>query len=247
MRLWSVVDGGLKQTFFGAQKNINSCGISVDSKVIYSAGFDCKSTIWNNQGQIKAQSSDPAHNDAVSKLRTCQNPSNNYYVTVGWDGFVKVWSVLGQCIASVRAHDGPAYALDINKNGEYFITGGKDGKVKLWKYSDLKAPVKEWEINQPINDLKISPVESWIAVATDSQVFLIDYNASDASKVIIASSQNVISQKTQDGKEAKPIRYKTKTLTWDPKSIYLFAGCDNGQLKVLKVDKIGDSNNIKIN
>jgi guanine nucleotide-binding protein subunit beta-2-like 1 protein len=54
MRLWSVVDGSLKQTFFGASKNINTCGISVDSKVIYSAGFDFKTTIWNTLGQLKA-------------------------------------------------------------------------------------------------------------------------------------------------------------------------------------------------
>lgn len=242
MRLWNIVDGSLKQTFFGSQKEINSCGISVDSKVIYSAGFDNKTTIWNTLGQIKAQSQDPVHTDSVSKLKVSPNPENSYYVTAGWDGFVKVWTVLGACQTSVRAHEGPIYALDINKNGQYFVTGGKDGKVKLWKYSDLKAPVKEWEINQVINDVKISPVEHWIAVATDSQVLLIDYNAQDQSQVIIATSQNVIAQKTGDAKEdaqVKPIRYKTKNLVWDPKSIYLFAGCDNGKLKVLKVDKVG--------
>lgn len=95
MRLWSVIDGSLKQTFFGATKEINSCGISVDSKVIYSAGFDDKTTIWNTLGQLKAQSSDPAHTDSVSKLRVSPNPENNYYATTGWDGFVKIWTVLG--------------------------------------------------------------------------------------------------------------------------------------------------------
>ena len=177
MRLWSVVDGSLKQTFFGAQKEINTCGISVDSKVIYSAGFDNKTTIWNTVGQLKATSADPAHTDAVSKLRVSSNPENSYFVTIGWDGFVKIWGILGNCLTSVRGHDGPIYALDINKNGQYFVTGGKDGKVKLWKYSDLKVPVKEWDFNEVINDVKISPTEHWIAIATDSKVRLIDYNA----------------------------------------------------------------------
>lgn len=92
-------------------------------------------------------SSDPCHLDAVSKLEVSPNPENNYFITIGWDGYVKVWSVLGQCNASFKAHNGPINALNINKNGQYFVTGGKDGKVKLWKYSDLKAPVKEWEVN----------------------------------------------------------------------------------------------------
>lgn len=50
MRLWNIVDGSLKAKFFGSQKEINSCGISIDSKVIYSAGFDNKTTIWNTLG-----------------------------------------------------------------------------------------------------------------------------------------------------------------------------------------------------
>lgn len=239
MRLWNIVDGSLKQTFFGSRKEINACGISIDSKVIYSAGFDNKTTIWNTLGQMKAESAEPGHIDAVTKLRVSPNPENNYFVTVGWDGFVKIWSNLGACQASIRAHDSPIYALDINKNGQYFVTGGKDGKIKLWKYSDLKAPVKEWDINQPINDLKISPVEHWIAVATDSKILLIDYNAQEQSKVIIAISENIKQEKTDKGAVISEENYKVKNLVWDPKSLYLFAGCDNGLLKVLKVNNNG--------
>lgn len=109
-------------------------------------------------------------------MRVCQNPEASYYVTVSWDGYVKLWSKFTQCIASFKAHEGPIYALDINRTGQYFVTGGKDGFVKLWKYSDLQTPVRTWELNEEINDVKFSPVEQWIAVATNKRVCLIDIN-----------------------------------------------------------------------
>lgn len=49
--------------------------------------------------------------------------------------------------------------MDINKNGQYFVTGGKDGRVKVWKYADLKNPVKVYEFNEEINEVKFSSQE----------------------------------------------------------------------------------------
>lgn len=97
MRLWNLVSGDCKQTFFGAQKEISSCGISFDNRIIYSSGFDNQTTIWNTQGQIKALTKDDMHNDVISRMKVAQIPDQAYYVTVSWDGCVKVWSKFCVC------------------------------------------------------------------------------------------------------------------------------------------------------
>jgi WD40 repeat protein len=133
--------------------------------------------------------------------------------------------------------------LDINKNGQYFVTGGKDGKVKLWKYSDLKNPVRVWEFDEEINDIKISSQEQWIAVATNSNVFIVDIQAQNKENEIIAEISNVVETKVQseDSKDGKLLKrlYKAMSLSWDEKSQFIFVGCDNGLLKIIPVIKKG--------
>lgn len=241
MRLWNLVSGTCKQQFQGSQKEITSCGISYDSRIIYSSGFDQLTTIWNTQGQIKASTTEDQHTDVISKMKVAQIPDQAYYVTVSWDGYAKVWNKFCVCQASFKAHDGPIYALDINKNGQYFVTGGKDGKVKLWKHSDLKNPVRVWEFNEEINDVKIASQEQWIAVATNANVYIIDIHTQDKENEIIATISNTVQTKVidEDTKEEKILKrnYKTVSLTWDDKSQFIFAGCDNGLLKVIEVTK----------
>lgn len=43
----------------------------------------------------------------------------------------------------------------------------------------------------------------------------------------------------EDSKENRTIErtYKTVSLSWDEKSAFLFAGCDNGLLKIIEVTK----------
>lgn len=156
MRLWNLANGECKQSFFGVNREITSCGISFDNRIVYSSGMDNITTIWNTQGQIKATTTENQHTDFVSRMRVAQVPDQPYYVTVSWDGLVKVWNKFCVCQASFIAHEGPIHALDINKNGQYFVTGGKDGRVKVWKYADLKNPVKVYEFNEEINEVKFS-------------------------------------------------------------------------------------------
>lgn len=241
MRLWNLANGECKQNFQGVNREITSCGISFDNRIVYSSGMDNITTIWNTQGQIKATTTEYQHTDFVSRMRVAQIPDQPYYITVSWDGLVKVWNKFCVCQASFVAHEGPIYALDINKNGQYFVTGGKDGKVKVWKYSDLKNPVKVYEFNEEINEVKFSTQEQWIAVATNSTVRIIDLQADDKESEIIAESSNVVENEigldTKGNKITTKRLLKTVSICWDEKGDFIFGGCDNGLLKIMKVTK----------
>jgi guanine nucleotide-binding protein subunit beta-2-like 1 protein len=97
MRLWNLVNGTCKQTFFGVNKEISACGISYDNRIVYSSGFDNITTIWNTQGQIKATTTENQHTDVISRMRVASIPDQSYYVTVSWDGYVKVWNKFCVC------------------------------------------------------------------------------------------------------------------------------------------------------
>ena len=242
MRLWSVANGSCKQQFQGSKKEITSCGISLDNRIIYSSGLDQLTTIWNTQGQVKASTTEDQHTDAVSRMRVAQIPDQAFYVTVSWDGFIKVWNKFCVCQASFKGHEGPIYALDINRAGQYFVTGGKDGKVKLWKHSDLKNPVGVWEFQEEIREVKIASAEQWIAVATNSFVYVIDIRAQDKEKEIIVRSSNTVKSEVASDDNSGEQRtlsrtYKTVSLAWDERSGFLFAGCDNGHIKVIALAK----------
>lgn len=105
--------------------------------------------------------------------------------------------------------------------------------LKQWKYSDPRAAVMSWDINESINDIKVSPTENWIAVATNTRVILIDLNAQNQNEIILGESENVAT----DENENVLFKFKTSNITWDPKSMFLFAGCDNGNIKVLFIDR----------
>lgn len=65
--------------------------------------------------------------------------------------------------------------------------------------------------------------------------------AEDKESEIIAESSNVV--ETEVGVDAKGNKVTTKRLlktvsiAWDDKSDFIFGGCDNGLLKVMKVTK----------
>lgn len=82
--------------------------------------------MWNIKGQLKIISNSYNHLDCVSKIRHSPSEKNKYYASVGWDGKLKIWNGFFIIDASIKAHEGPIYALAINTNGMYLATGGKD-------------------------------------------------------------------------------------------------------------------------
>ena len=91
--------------------------------------------------------------------------------------------------------------------------------------------------------MKIAPQEQWVAVATNSNVFIVDIQAQAKEESIIAEISNTVESVVQveDQKESRTLErtYKAVSLTWDEKCQYLFVGCDNGLLKIIEVTKKG--------
>lgn len=221
MRLWSLKTGKCTEKFFGLNKEINSCAFSYDSRQIFSSGFDSKLSLWNIKGNLKAQS-EQNHQDSVSRIRFSPSAKNEFYVSVGWDGRLKVWTKFFKCLSSFKAHEDPIYALDINKTGGYLATGAKDGQVKIWKVSSLEKAIATYQSDSQVNDCAFNPKFQWIAAASDKSLRIWDIASEKEEPIVIEKAD-------------KKLNFKFTSIAWDENGENVFVGCSDGLIRVFNV------------
>ncbi len=171
LRLWSLKTGKcIKRFSHVGQKEILSTAFSHDGRQVFSSGSDKKLSLWNTKGDYVMGSDNTNHSDWVSKIRYSPSQKNKFYASVGWDGELKIWTDSFRQAATVKAHDGPIYALAINGQGNFIATGGKDKTVKLWKVGETDKALKEFKCDSNITDLAFHPEMKWLAVATENSV-----------------------------------------------------------------------------
>lgn len=223
MRLWSLKTGKCTEKFFGSQQSITSCAFSYDSRQIFSTGFDNKLTLWNTKGEQKAFSKEKNHQDCVNKIRFSPSAKNEYYASVGWDGRLKIWTKFFKCNASFKASEDPLYALSISTNGVYLATGGKDCKVKIWKLQAFDKPQVVYDADSVVNDCAFNPKYQWVVAACDNGLRTWDISNEPAKALI---SLDV----------PKGEKYKFTSVAWDREGTHIFAGCNDGVIRVYKVE-----------
>ena len=92
MRLWDLKQGGAKHVFNGHKKEVLSCCFNPDNRVILSGGCEKNIKLWNVKGECKYTIDENKHSDWVSRVRYSPSEKCEYFATVGWDGFLKIWN-----------------------------------------------------------------------------------------------------------------------------------------------------------
>lgn len=233
LRLWSLKAGKCVKRFHNqGQKEILATAFSPDDRQIFSAGSDNKLSIWNTKGEFIVASDKGNHADWVSKIRYSPSAKNKFYASVGWDGYLKIWTDFFKLAGSVKAHDGPIYALAINATGKQIATGGKDKVVRLWKVGEFDKPDKEFKCDSNIVDLAFHPEMQWIAVATENSVKFYElYNDSDKPDASVEPTQ--ISKKSS-------VKPKFTSIAWSSNGKALYAGATDGIIRVYTIDMAHD-------
>lgn len=229
LRLWSLKAGKCTGRFsHHGQKEILSTAFSPDDRQIFSAGSDNRLSIWNTRGECITTSEKGNHGDWVSKIRYSPSAKNKFYASAGWDGSLKIWTDFFKLASSVKAHDGPIYALAINATGKCIATGGKDKVVRLWKVGEFDKPDKEFKVDSNVVDLAFHPEMQWIAVATESSVQFYElYNDSEKPDAVVVPEQ--VSKKST-------IKPKFTSLAWSSNGKALYAGATDAIIRVYTID-----------
>lgn len=229
LRLWSLKTGKcLKRFSTNNQKEILSTTFSPDGRLIFSSGCDNKLSLWNTKGEFMVSSEKSNHMDWVSKIRHSASAKNKFYASVGWDGYLKVWTEFFKLSTSIKAHDGPIYALAITQNGYFIATGGKDQVVNIWKVGEFDKPHKVYKCDSNVVDLAFHPEMQWIAVATETSVGFYDL-LNDSDKAFAHVTPNEKKSKI----EGVP---KFSSIAWSVSGTYLFTGASDSFIRVYKVD-----------
>lgn len=225
IRLWSLKTGKCIQRFnHVGQKEILSTAFSHEGRQIFSCGSDNKLSLWNTKGDYVMGSDKSNHFDWVSKIRYSPSQKNKFYASVGWDGYLKIWTEYFRPVASIKAHEGPIYALAINAPGKNIATGGKDKTVKIWKVGETEKPEMELKCDSNITDLAFHPEMKWLAVATENSVKFYElYKESTQADVSVEAIQ--INKKC-------PIKPKFTSVAWSANGKVLYAGATDGLIRV---------------
>ena len=244
MRLWDLRTGKTAVRFHkdGHDKEVLSCAISSDGRYILSSSADRSIKLWNIKGDCKHTVKDHLHQDWVAKIRYIPTSSKTtvsgqYFASVGWDGYLKVWNNQTFNIKdSFKAHDANINAIAISPRGNYLVTGGKDLKVRVFDFSDVEKSYPTHDVKAPINALAFNPRCHWIAVGTEVGWEVWDFESKDAPTVADGDFKLEKVVSAVESKKIKPQKYHSVTsIAWNNVGTRLFVGYSNGVIKVYEI------------
>lgn len=234
LRLWDLGSGVCKKRFVGHEKEVFTVAFSPDNRQIISSGAEKKLKLFNTLGDCKFTSEKSNHTDWVSMVRF--SPANKgksagitpYFVSVGWDGWLKVWNLNYTLRFAFKAHDSNINAVAISPNGKLIASGGKDKKLFIWDITDLRKPSSEYDAGSTINQIAFHPLLHWVAAATENEIRIWQI---DGDKKHFYSLEHVI--ETRTGKR----RYGCTSLTFDCEGFKLYGGFADGTIGVWEINK----------
>lgn len=237
VRSWDLTNDQCKR-FKGNEKELFTVALSPDNKFIFTAGAERKIKLYNILGELKHTQKDHFHSDWISQLRYSPifRTLNPYLVSVGWDGWLKVWNTNQTIRYQFKAHEGQIHAVAINPIGEYIATGGKDKKLYLWNITDLKQPAFEYDAGGVINALAFHPQSHFIAAATENGIRIWQIVAEDKQEhrkpIETLANKEEITVKSKGGDTTKVTTYPCTSLAFDATGSRLYGGFSDGKILV---------------
>lgn len=238
LRLWDIRTGKSSRLFSGHTKEVLTVTFSPDNRQILSGGCDKDIKLWNTLSECKFTFSERPHTDWVSKIRFSPSQKNPYIASVGWDGFLKIWTTNFSIKFSVRAHDSFINALSITPNGSFVATGGKDGVAKIWNINDFTKPAKQYSVGAVISAIAFNPKTQWVAVASELGFKVYDLSKEDDVNVISNIEHKVTTTVAEDKKDDKKVRERTLACTaiaWSATGTKLFAAFSDNVVRVYNI------------
>ena len=136
LKLWSVKDGRLVQTFRGHADAVLAVALSSDDRLAVSSGWDKTVRLW----QVKTGQELccwQGHNDDVESVAF--SPNNRLVLSGSWDGTVRLWQIgKGSALRIFVGHTAAVVTVAFSPDGNHALSAGWDKTVRLWQVATGK-------------------------------------------------------------------------------------------------------------
>ena len=235
MRLWDLEKFKTTKRFQSHNKDVLTCSFSADNRQISSGGRDHKLKVWNVVGECKYTVDANTHTDWVSAVRYSPDLKTPIAASASWDHTVKVWdSQTMQLKNTFVGHTNAVTTLDFAAAANFLASGGKDNKTCLWN-TEKGELLKYKEFSSCVNQVLFSPKKYWLAIATDSGIYIWNLPADEFISKLTA----------YDGEEEEdPDAIKKRkdipctSIAWSKSGTRLYAGFADNKVRIYEVVKV---------
>lgn len=123
----------LIHTFKKHSEPINSVDIHPEKKLLVTGSKDRKIIVWDIQTKKELLIID----DNNAEIQSVAFSPDGKYLLGSVRNIIKVWTVGGEYINSMKGHATAVWSIDFNTTGDKMVTGSFDRSFRLWNFSDL--------------------------------------------------------------------------------------------------------------
>ena len=125
--LWNCTNFSIVQTIRRHAAPVNCVSLSVEGSVSASGDGDGMVLLTRSDGTVLRELN--GHKDAVSGIAMVE--AYGIVLTCSHDWSVKAWSLRGQCVKSLKAHEGRVVSIAVNSEQDFFTTTADDFLCKV--------------------------------------------------------------------------------------------------------------------
>jgi WD40 repeat protein len=163
IRVWQVSSGIFVRALEGHNGRITGLDISKDGKWLVSSGEDFTVRIWRLPNGVPVQVID----EGMAAITCVVFMPDSQAVAWGEvDGTIRVRTLKGSWLLSLKNTSQSVTSLDISPDGKYLASGYEDGLVRIWRMQDGELLQTLSESQAAIAALAYSADGSWLVSAS---------------------------------------------------------------------------------
>ncbi len=230
IKLWSF-HGKLIKTLKEHSSSVSSVSFSPDGKNIASASGDRTIKLWSVDGKLiktlKGHCTEPHKGSSLGSNRSgnyCSwvssvsfSPDSKTIASASADSTVKLWSVDGKLIKTLKGHSREVISVRFSPDGKTIASASDDSTIKLWSFHGKGIKTLKGHSSR-VNSVSFSP---------------------DGKTIASASADSTVKLWSVDGKLIKTLKghgYSVYSISFSPNGKIIASASRDNTIKLWTVD-----------